>query len=1527
MIVQVFYNDVLKEYYFQNILDGRHQFVFYPEETGFKENIEFYIDINNGIRRVNGKNIVSVRDNHSNEIEPVLEVDRMTLVSIRNYQSSIGILVFENDENITNFKKYIVDSPYVEIGMGGNIQYYSDNNISRYFAVSYENSKAYVTPYINRIYHNGKLINEKVRVRFGDVISYKKFKLIYLGNVLAVNNPDKRVSSTLEEFKYRPPLDVQASIAVDEDFEQKNIFTRSPRITHKLVEETIEIDPPTNKKETKDKPLIYTIGPSLTMSLAMLVNVVFMITANSSGRSPIPSAVMAASMLTGAILWPILSRRYNRKQILEDEENRVTKYKEYIDGIDKKLGEKADYNRRVYDEIYPSLEMLIQSALKKDRNLWNHIPGEEGFLDLRIGRGARKFSVNVNIQKERFTLEDDPLRKYASVIQNKYMYLNNVPVSVDLLHSSILGVVGTRNRQLDLLKLLITRLAITHCYDEVKIALIFDQKNEDMWEFAKWLPHFWSDNRKNRLMACDRDGTFRVMSYLKGVYEDRLNAEKGASILPRYIVFVTDYDLVSRDSGIKNFIESSGDKGFTFVLGYDNIGLLPSNCQNIIQVSDKECTMYNKADNSGKMFSFIPDICQGADVKKISETLASVRVSKVTEETSVPERLSFMGLYKARNVDDLVISRRWNESQSYKSLEAPIGIGSGDEVFSLNIHEKFHGPHGLIAGTTGSGKSEFIQSLILSMAINYHPYDVSFVLIDYKGGGMANAFVNLPHVSGTITNLDGNLIKRSLISLKSELKRRQGIFKEYGVNHIDSYQMKYKKGLAEEPLPHLIIVSDEFAELKSQEPEFMNELISTARIGRSLGVHLILATQKPSGVVNDQIWSNTRFRICLKVADKTDSKEMLKREEAAFITLPGRCYVQIGNDEIFKLIQSGYSGEKYIRNGSNLSDDNNVSISCIDLQGNELYKTSSKINKSDSEETQLSAIVDYISEYSKSQGIKPLQLWLPPLPKEIYLYDIDKRPGGFDGRVWQPCEEWLDPIIGMYDEPERQYQGILDLNIGANGHFILYGAPGTGKTTFLQTLICSMARRYSPEIVNFYVMDFGSRSLGYTKFLPHTADVMFSDDEDKIKKLFQRIADELSVRKKALAEYGVGNLVSYMQASGRVLPAVMLVIDNFAAFIELYAEYEGELIKLSREGGNYGIFLIITSASVNAVKRRIVENIKSCYTLQLNDVFDYAAVLGRTEGVFPDNVKGRGIVKFGAAMEYQTALAVKAVNEADRVKLVREEFTAMADAWTGPVPRPLPVMPENMDLSSIMLTDDYVSAINSKQIPIGYDVESIELVCFDMVRDSILNISGDAKSGKTNFLAGVIKANKYSEIWAIDNETATLATICKGCQMAKYSKCDTDSINAIIEELVTLAVGRFNEYKAYSDNGGEKNRKEFFKDYSSVLFIIDDFDTFFSSVGDTEFAKFKHVVKQIVLGLGIYIISTVDTKMSVKLKSQCPDILTMQTGLVLGSIDNLSYYNITVSYSEKKNFKQEPGKGFYVVSGDYSIVRIPFVEE
>lgn len=432
-----------------------------------------------------------------------------------------------------------------------------------------------------------------------------------------------------------------------------------------------------------------------------------------------------------------------------------------------------------------------------------------------------------------------------------------------------------------------------------------------------------------------------------------------------------------------------------------------------------------------------------------SRQLSNFKVRENASNAAIPDMLTFLDMYKTSRVEDLDMYHKWLENRTYESMRSLIGQKAGEQPVYLDIHEKYHGPHGLVAGTTGSGKSETLQTYILSLVLNYHPHEVAFILIDYKGGGMAQSFIGLPHLAGVITNLGGNQTTRALLSINAEIKRRQRIFNEYKIKHIDAYIELYRNGEAEEPMPHLLIIADEFAELKKEQPDFVRALVSAARVGRSLGINLILATQKPSGVVDDEIWSNTRFRICLRVADKQDSNEMLKRTDAAYITGTGRGFLQVGNDEIFDEFQSGWSGAPYTPEVP-FNDDSKAKAVIIGLTGKPEAVKKKKKKKGDNVKkfTQLDAMVQYAANLAEENHIKPLrQIWLPPLPGLFYLDDLEL--------TWD--EKQIKLPVGLADDPQNQRQFPVYLDFIRDGHLLICGSAGSGKTSLVQTILYGAA--------------------------------------------------------------------------------------------------------------------------------------------------------------------------------------------------------------------------------------------------------------------------------------------------------------------------------------------------------------------------------------------------------------------------------------------------------------------------------------
>ena len=564
---------------------------------------------------------------------------------------------------------------------------------------------------------------------------------------------------------------------------------------------------------------------------------------------------------------------------------------------------------------------------------------------------------------------------------------------------------------------------------------------------------------------------------------------------------------------------------------------------------------------------------------------------------------------------------------------------------------------------------------------------------------------------GTITNLDGAQSMRALASINAEIHRRERLFGEFEVNHINQYQKKFKNGEATEQLPHLFLISDEFAELKVNQPDFIKELVSIARVGRSLGVHLILATQKPSGVVDDQIWSNSRFKIALKVADRSDSNEMLHTPDAAEITQTGRAYLQVGNNEVYELFQSAWSGADYQPDKDDMGIEDHT-IYLINELGqyeilNEDLSGLEDVDEIKEVPTELDAIVHHIQLLCEEQEIPPVpQPWLPPLKERITLDELEEV---------QPAVAWaqekpLSVLLGMADIPQAQKQEAVSINLSKDGHILLYGSPGTGKTTFLQTAAMDLARKFSPKALTMYLMDFGTNGLAPLSKLPQVADTMLLDQTEKISKFVRIMERELNRRKKLLADYGVGTLDLYRQASGQEEPAIVILLDSYEAFKE--EAYEAELFKLlvriSREGLSIGVHLLVTAGRQTNLRAQLYSNFKHQLSLPQNEAGEVRAIVGSTPlAMTMEDIKGRALMKREEVDVIQLALPVYGANDTQVLNNLRQEVASLQEAWTGQRPSAIPMVPEELTMEEFLNLPGVQEAIENDQIPIGLELEMV----------------------------------------------------------------------------------------------------------------------------------------------------------------------------------------------------------------------------
>lgn len=1247
-----------------------------------------------------------------------------------------------------------------------NICYHNNNIAPSHALITYEGQNWFINAN-DATYLNGNRVTKAV-LHAGDTIFIKGLKIVWMQHFIQINNPNKLVTvAGLNAYTYQPAQTNQEYTPVSDEqqsmdlYDDDDYFFHTPRIREVVEEEEVEIDAPPASEKEEDTPFWLTIGSSITMgasSLVMGYNVGYgLMTGTRTIMSALPQIVLCIAMIVGSLIIPKMASAYHKKKRAEREELRIRKYNDYLDEKEEKIimiMKKQAQIMRDNSLTANGCVNVINSV--NNRNFWGRNISDDDFLKLRLGLGSVNTPLHIVAPKEKFTLDDDDLLKRVYTIVDRHKKLVDVPINISLIDKKISAFICSANRKNDYINGLMVQLLALHSGGDLKIVILTNEKNQSRWNYLKYSPYCFNDDKSLRFFATNAEEIKEVSSFLESEFktrkdllenkvkdkseaEDIKKADEYKNFLPYYLIVCDDYKSSDEAPIISNILKyADTNYGFSIAIFSSTMKNLPAKCESFIEIGDNEGCILESNINSSNQIVFKTEYLDNADMEYLCQKVNNIPLLSKEGISVLPNSISFLEMLNVSKIEQLNVLNRWQTNNPVNSLNTTIGVHASGEQFKLNLHEKFHGPHGLIAGSTGSGKSEFIITYILSMCVNYHPYEVQFVLIDYKGGGLAGAFENkeldvrIPHLAGTITNLDTASMNRTLVSIESELKRRQRIFNEtrdvLGESTIDiyKYQRLYREGQVKEPMAHLFIISDEFAELKSQQPEFMQQLIQTARIGRSLGVHLILATQKPSGVVNDQIWSNSKFKVCLKVQDRADSMEMLKRPEAASIKETGRFYLQVGYDDYFAKGQSGWAGAKYVPSDRVIKkiDD---SIDFIDNVGN-VTKSIKDLIKIETDNTnygdQLTNIVKYIYNLGKKENLKTSTLWLDPIPEEIFVDDIKKK------YHYKPTPYHINPVIGEYDNPSQQEQGILTLDL-MNGNAIIWGQPGAGKENLVQTILWSASLEHTPDEINFYVIDCGSEALKTFNKMPHIGEIATTEEQDKILGILMMIDEEIERRKELMADYG-GSYKEYIENSGNKLPLIVTIINNYEIFSENYARVAESIQTFYRDGNKYGISFIITSISTSTVKLRMLQNFSHKLCLQIPNETEYRNLVSAIKGQLPTKYFGRGLVaKDSKAYEFQTALITtkKEINN-----LVRDTAKKLSQAYNVRAKK-IPMVPEVVYFSSVK---DNLNDLTN--VPIGYAVESKTPYAYDLTASKFIPILFNKfDDNKFSFLSTFIK--------------------------------------------------------------------------------------------------------------------------------------------------------------------------------------------
>lgn len=1375
----------------------------------FEKNNKFFID--------NRKNILMQCD--SQNLQGIISLHHGDFFSTIEQGESYQFLVLSRNHLSIHMKKVAIPvNGTITLGRSeqSNIVLDLNGNISRCHArIHIVSSEATIEDVSGKagIYVNGKKVIA-TKLKCGDSVMIMGYTIIYIYRYLMI---PETISMTngLSEASFFGTVEKSKPEMMME-------FERTPRIYKSLITEKIGMDLPPQKKERKQQPFILTAGPSLTMSLAMMMQLgiaVSRVQETGNIASVASSGAMAVSLLAAAVLWPFLSRNYYQKQEKKEEAYRREKYVSYLEEKQELLEAYQQHNRWVCStDYYPEIAEMIKFVEKKSRRLWEKSPEDQDFLSVRLGTGTRKSEVQLSVPERHFSLDDDDLVEMLYKIEETNKELDNFPIPLSLLEQRITGIVGDQERVKKMIWCMIVNLAVMHSPDEVKIGFVGDRSQILDFEWMLQLPHLWSDDGSIRFFATTIEEVQEMLQF----FSDKSQETASDARIPEYVIFVLNEKVLENSSmGINRWIKSEL-KNISFVYCAEYFSRIPKEAEAIILNDCERTGIYRKNKENNQLINFVPDELNYLQIRQMIQSFSGIKHQQKGRIIGIPERIDFLNMYQAGNVKMLEIARRWKENKIARSMAAPIGIKADGGLFSLDIHEKYHGCHGLVAGMTGSGKSEFLQEYILSLMINYSPEKVAFILIDFKGGDMARPFLKAPHLSATISNLSGNMLYRARVSLEAEIQKRQRLFnkvaQELGVDKLDinSWHKYADEGKIKEKLPHLVIIIDEFAQLKTQQPEFLEYLINVAQVGRSLGIHLILATQKPSGVVSPQIWSNSRFKVCLKVLDREDSKEMLHRSEAAAIKFPGRAFVQVGYDEIFEEIQTGYSGADYVASDHYLQAGED-SVELLDYPGKVQRAAKRRIMGEKSGKTQLEETVSEIIRIGKKLHLCTNPLWKPLLKEKIYLEECLEKKVEFAPEYWDLDRDGK-AICGYSDLPQIQKQEPFAVELVKNGHIAVYGMSGTGKTTFLQSFVFSMALHYSPKMLQIYGIDFGGRTLGNLKEMPHCVGIAFEDEKDKIEKIIDGLKMQMERRKKLFAEKECNTYASYLEVTGQKLPMLLLLIDNYGVFRERMYKLEESIIELAANAKTYGIFLIVTGNSKNAIYYKVSEHIGTRIVFQMNESQSYRELLNSRSPLELEEIHGRALVQQkDMVVEMQVGLPFEAINEAQMYAKMKQIYRKMSLY----MPKEVEVSEERKDRAD--------KEVPAKPVLTEKNRSALPVLDIDGHEKQILKIGNALADGRA-------QGFPFAEAKRIFLGSETK------CEYAFLKENDFTNMKCYYFSLNELT--KFENWKWISSEK-EINAfvNEFGTDRCKKLVYIDDFSDFYDTISDADLSIFGKILK------------------------------------------------------------------------------------
>ena len=1155
-------------------------------------------------------------------------------------------------------------------------------------------------------------------------------------------------------------------------------FNRSPRVVPRFEQQKRMLPAGPKRQDHHAFPYIMLLAP------LMMGGILFAVTQN----------VLSVVFMLMMPLFIVGHYVDQKQQARRERKEQLKQFRESMAAFRTDITRLQNVERSVRLQEAPSVSDTVDSIYKLGPLLWTHRPEHTGFLGLRFGLGTAPSRIQFEEPNS-----NDTEAEYMAEIQEcmaQFQDIEGVPIVSQLRSAGSFGLAGSRGLVDDVARGMVLQLVGLHSPAEVVLAAITSAQSKERWEWLQWLPHVGSGHSplSGDHLAAGPAGGSGLLSRLEDLIDQReaaaqgprpalrpgvdpLSSELPEPLLPTVLVVVEDDAPVDRGR-LTRVLERGPDSGVHVMWVASSVQQLPAACRDFMAVDGDHGTTTGQVRLGRHTF---PVSCESLDAglaAQLARMLTPVvDVGKPLEDDSdLPRAVSYAALIGKDFLDNpAAVAERWTENNSVRASAVPNRKDNGTlralvgskGIEPLYLDLKNEGPHALVGGTTGAGKSEFLQSWVMGMAAAYSPDRVSFLFVDYKGGAAFADCLHLPHTVGLVTDLSPHLVRRALTSLRAELHHRERLLNRKKAKDL----LELQREADPDAPPYLIIIVDEFAALATEVPEFVDGVVDVAARGRSLGLHLILATQRPAGVIKESLRANTNLRVALRMADEDDAVDILGVPTAAYFdpSIPGRGAAKTGPGRI-QGFQTGYAG------GWTTEKPQRPQIDIVEMAFGSgpawaAPAPESPVKEEAAGPNDIARMTANIVKAADVLSIEPPRKpWLDELAT---TYDFSKLPN-------PRTDERL--LLGVADDPAHQDQPTVFYEPDQDGNMAIYGTGGSGKSAALRGIAIAAAVTPRGGPVHVYGIDCGSSGLKMLDGLPHVGEIINGDDVERVGRLLRWLRDLADDRAARYAEVRASTIVEYRKLAD--LPdekRIFVLVDGMSSFREAY-EYSklsalwDIFLQLATDGRPLGIHLVVSGDRPNSVPASLLASIQRRLVLRLSSEDDYLSMDVPKDVLGQASPPGRGLL---GNLEVQLAVLGGNSNLAVQAREVHKLSEAMLRQGVERAPQ-IERLPDQVDLE--------ILPAGSPDLPvIGVDDETLQPA--EILAKGPLLLAGPPGSGRTVALVTLAYALRRSnpgvELIYVGSRRSAAASL----KLWDRSVVGADDVEEALDELVDYSTG------------------------------------------------------------------------------------------------------------------------------------------